>query len=128
MKVKRPLSVYLFMGLWLIWAAYKSTVSKTATGQLLWITSDLLVALNLINILRKPNYLELADSKIVINKGYFRTNVIDVHEIEKVVIEPGPFKYSLIILKDKTAIKFNDHYADANELREFMKELQIPVM
>jgi hypothetical protein len=126
-KVRRPISVYVFMGLWILWASYKSTVSSTPFGQFSWITLDLLVAVNLLNILRKTNYFELTENKVIINRDYFRTQVVDLDKIEKIWIEPGPFKSSKIILKDKTEVKFNDSYADSKELKEFMVHLQIPI-
>src|SRR5689334_6243188 len=99
MKVRRPTSVFVFLGIWIIWASYKSTISTTAFGQFSWIALDLLAAVNLLNILRKANYFELIVNKIIINKGYFRTETVDVDKIEKISIEPGPFKFSKIILK-----------------------------
>jgi hypothetical protein len=116
------------MGLWMIWASYKSTVSHTTVGQFLWIFSDVLVALNLVNILRHSNYLEFADNKIIIHKDFFRTKVIDVDVIDQVIIEPGPFKYSKILLKDKTEVKINDSYADGKDMKEFMEQLKILIV
>lgn len=126
-KVRRPISVFVFLGLWILWASYKSTISATAFGQFSWITLDLLAAMNLLSILRRPNYFELTDNKIILNRDYFRIELIDVKKIEKIWIEPGPFKFSKIILKDKTEVKFNDSYADSKELKEFMGQLQIPI-
>lgn len=124
-KVRRPLSVYVFMGLWMIWASYKSTVSQTTIGQFLWLISDVLVALNSVNMLSYTHYLEWIDSKVVIHRDYFRTRVIDVDRIDEVILEPGPFSYSKIKLKDGTEVKFNDTYADGKDLKEFMERLRI---
>jgi hypothetical protein len=63
----------------------------------------------------------------LINKDLFRTKVIDIKNIEKIVIEPSPFSSSKIVLKDNTFIKYEDSQVNDKELKEFMKQFDIPV-
>lgn len=127
LKVKRPITVYVFHGLWILWGVYKSINNHSSFAQFSWILLTLLASISLWSLLRKRNYFELVDSKLIINKDYFQTQSIDIDKIEKIDIEPGPFKYSRIILRDKTEIKFNDSYVDNKDLKEFMGRLSIPI-
>ncbi len=127
LKVKRPITVFVFHGLWILWGLYKLTNSNSTFGQFSWSILTLLASINLWSMLRKKNYFELIDNKLIINKDFFQTQSIDVDKIEKIDIEPGPFKYSRIILRDKTEIKFNDSYVDKTDLKEFMGRLSIPI-
>ena len=77
-------------------------------------------------ILRR-NYFEVADNKLTINEGVFKTTTIDLDKIEKFEIEPGPFTASKIILKDNTKIKYSDSQTNDKELKKFMGQFNIPV-
>jgi hypothetical protein len=83
--------------------------------------------ISIIHMIIKRNYFEVSNDKLVINKDFFRTKIIDLDKIEKVDIEPGPFSSSRIILKDKTTIKYLDNQTNEKELREFMGQFSIPV-
>lgn len=80
-----------------------------------------------ISILLKRNYFEVKDNKLIINRDFFRTQLIELDKIEKLDIEPGPFTSSKIVLKDKTMIKYADRYTDYKELKHFMGQFNIPV-
>ena len=75
----------------------------------------------------RRNYFEVADNKLIINEGIFRTTTIDLEKIEKFDIEPGPFTASKIILKVKTKIKYSDSQTNDKKLKEFMREYNIQV-
>jgi len=80
-----------------------------------------------INILVNKYYIEIVESSIIIHQDFFRSKSISASDIEKIEIEPGPFKLSSILLKDRTKIKFNDNYIDLKELKEAMGNFNISV-
>ena len=79
------------------------------------------------NMIIKRNYIEIVNNKLIINRDYFRTTTIDLDKIEKINIEPGPFKSSRVILKDKTTVKYLDSQTNDKELKQFMGQFNIPV-
>lgn len=127
LRVKRPFTVYLFHGIWILWGIYKLATIHSAGGRFSWTVVTLLASISLWSVLRKQNYFELVDNKLIIHKDYFRTQSIDIDQIEKIDIEPGPFKYSRIIMRDKSEVKFNEDYLDNKDLKEFMGKLNIPI-
>lgn len=97
------------IGRWLLWA-----------GAAYGITS-------LMHMVFRRNYFEVADNKLIINEGVFKTTTIDLNKIERFDIEPGPFSASKIILKDKTKVKYADSQTDNKQLKAFMGQYNIPV-
>ncbi len=83
--------------------------------------------ISFIGLIVRRNYFEVIDNKLLINKDFFRTKVIDLDNIEKIIIEPSPFSSSKIALKDKTTVKYQDNQVNDKELKEFMKQYNIPV-
>lgn len=77
-------------------------------------------------IVRK-NYFEIVDDKLIINRDFFRKQTVDLKEIEKLDVEPGPFTSSKIVLKDQSVIKYMDSQLDDKELKEMFGRLKIPV-
>lgn len=75
----------------------------------------------------RRNYFEVADNVLIIYESIFKTTRIELGKIEKVVVEPGPFTPSRIVLKDNTKIKYSDSQAGDKELKEFMGQFNIPV-
>ncbi len=125
--IKRPIQAYFFHGLWIAMVIFWSTKNSSEMGRwILWIgaTAGLV---SLIHMTLRRNYFEIADNKLIINDGIFRTKTIDLDKIEKFDIEPGPFTASKIILKDKTRIKYSDSQTDDKKLKELMGQYNIPV-
>lgn len=108
-------------------AIYWSTTNVSEIGRwVLWIGATAGI-ISLIHITLKRNYFEVADNKLIINEGIFRTKTIDLDKIEKFDIEPGPFTASKIILKDKTKINYSDNQTDDKKLKMLMRQYNIPV-
>ncbi len=104
-----------------------STTNSSEIGQwILWIGAAA-GTISLTHMIVRRNYFEVADNKLIINDGVFKTMTIDLDKIEKFDIEPGPFTASKIILKDKTKIKYSDSQTDDKKLKEFMGQYNIPV-
>jgi hypothetical protein len=104
-----------------------STTNSSEMGRwILWIGATAGM-ISFIYMTLKRNYFEVADNKLIINEGIFRKKTIDLNEIDKVVMEPGPFTASKIILKDKTKIKYSDTQTDDKKLKELMGQYKIPV-
>jgi hypothetical protein len=127
LELKRPRRVYLYHCLWIVATVFYATQNSSNFGRLTLIVMAIVGTVSFLNILMKRNYFELKDNKLIINKDFFRTQVIDLDKIERVNIEPGPFTSSKIVLRDKTKIKYMDSHADDKELKEFMGQFNIPV-
>jgi hypothetical protein len=125
--LKRPFQTYLTHGLWIALTAYYSTTNSTEFGQWTLRLMTLIGTVSLIHMIIKRNYIEIVNNKLIINRDYFRTTTIDLDKIEKINIEPGPFKSSRVILKDKTTVKYLDSQTNDKELKQFMGQFNIPV-
>jgi fructose/tagatose bisphosphate aldolase len=126
-RIRRQVQVYVLHGLATSLVIYKIFNSESILG----ISSMILFLgvglISFANIIINKYYNEVSDSSIVIHQDYFRTFSINLNEIDKIEIEPGPFKFSSILLKDKSKVKFNDNYIDIRELKEAMSNFKISV-
>ena len=104
-----------------------SATNSSEVGRLILWTGAAAGIISLMHMILRRNYFEVADNKLIINEGFFKTTTIDLDKIEKFDIEPGPFTASKIILKDKTKIKYSDSQTDDKKLKEFMGQYNIPV-
>jgi hypothetical protein len=127
LQLKRPTQVYLFHGLWIVATIFYTTRNSSDFGRLFLIFMTCVATVSFISLLMRRNYFEIKDKKLIINKEFFRTHSIDLDNIEKFNIEPGPFASSKIILRDNTAIKYMDSQVNNKELKEFMGQFNIPV-
>jgi hypothetical protein len=125
--LRRPIQVYIYHGLWIVLTALYAIKNSSDFGRWTLIVMAIVGTVSFISILAKRNYFEVKDNKLIINKDYFRTQLIELDKIEKFDIEPGPFGSSKIILKDQTKIKFLDSQTDQKELKDFMGQFDIPV-
>jgi hypothetical protein len=125
MKVKRPIEIYIFHILWIALTTFKSFDNTPLFAKILWIAALVISVIQFANAVIRKHYFELHNNKLLINKDFFIRRYIEVDEIEKIKIEPGPFKYSTILLKNKTKVKFNDSYTDNKELKELMNNLNV---
>jgi hypothetical protein len=125
--IKRLAQIYIFHGLLSALVIYKIFNSATILGRSSLILILVLGIFSFANILINKYYIEIVESTIVIHQDFFRSKSINVSDVEKIEIEPGPFKLSSILLKDKTKIKFNDNYIDLKELKETMSNFKISV-
>ena len=125
--IKRPIQGYLFQGLWIAMAFYWATTSSSEIGRWILWTGAAVGLISLTHGILRRNYFEIADNKLIINEGVFKTTIIDLDNIEKFDIESGPFTSSNIILKDKSKIKYSDSQTDDKKLKEFMGQFNIPV-
>jgi len=100
--IRRQVQVYVLHGLTTSFVIYK--IFNSATRRSSWILFLVLGIISFSNILIKKYYIEIVESTIVIHQDYFRTKSVNLSDIEKVEIEPGPFKFSSILLKDKTKV------------------------
>lgn len=125
--IKRPIQAYLLHGLWIAIVIFWSTTNSSEIGRwILWI-GGAAGTISLTHMIVRRNYFEVADNKLIVYEGFFKTTTIDLDKIEKFDIEPGPFTASKIILKDKTKIKYSDSQTDDKKLKEFMGQYNIPV-
>lgn len=82
-----------------------------------------------IRALLKPQYMELSGTKLTIYGHYFRTKTIDIGDIERIEVEPGPFSHSKIVLKEnKGYVKFDDYQVRNEEFAALVKALNVPVL
>ncbi|HEV8515154.1 MAG TPA: hypothetical protein VGQ59_17855 [Cyclobacteriaceae bacterium] len=125
--IKRHLQVYILHGLVTLLVIYKIFNSATTQGRSSWILFLVLGIISFANILINKHYIVIRESSMIIHQDYFRTKSINLNDIEKIEIEPGPFKSSSIVLKDKTKVKFIDSYIDIKELKEAMNNFNISV-
>jgi hypothetical protein len=125
--IKRHIRIYIFHGLLTALVIYKILNSVTIVGKSSLTLILILGVLSFLNILVYRHYIEIVESSVVIHQDYFRTKSVNVKDIEKIEIEPGPFKFSFILLKNKTKVKFNDNYIDIKELKEAMSNFNISV-
>jgi len=125
--LKRPIRTYLIHGLWIALTFYYSTTSSSEFAQWVLRIMTIIGMVSFSHMIIKRNYFEVVDNKLVINKDFFRTKTINLDLIEKFDIEPGPFSYSKIVLKDKTTVKYLDNQTDDKELKEFMGQFNIRV-
>jgi uncharacterized membrane protein len=126
-ELRRTTRSYIFHGLFIILATYFAYSNGTSMGRYSWVAIGLVASISFVSVLIKRNYFESGDGKLFINKEFFRTQSIEISKIVKVIIEPGPFKSSSILLKDNSRIKFNDSNLEFNELKRFMSSLNIMV-
>jgi hypothetical protein len=125
--IKRPIQAYFFHGLWIAMMSFWSATNSSEIGRWILCSGAVGGTISLTHMIVRRNYFEVADNKLIINEGIFRTTTIDLEKIEKFDIEPGPFTASKIILKDKTKIKYSDSQTDGKKLKEFMREYNIQV-
>ncbi len=123
--VRRSIQVYIFHALWMFFVIYKIFNTVTAFGRYTWLFVFAITTFSLINLLVKKYYMEVVESCLIIHQDYFRTKSINLNDIEKIEIEPSPFKSSYILLRDKTKVKFNDSNLDVKELKEAMSQFNI---
>jgi len=128
LTVRRPVGVYIFHLVWILYAPYKAYVSSSDFALYSWMIILMLVLANFFNILVRKNYFEIKDNQLCIYRDYFRIEVIQLDKIDRVDLESSPFRYSRIILKDKSEVKFNDHYTGRESLNKLMQQLNIPVV
>jgi len=125
--LKRSPQAYLTHVLWIALMIYLTLANASELGRwsCLFLTS--LGTISFIHMLVKRNYFEVMDNKLIINRNYFRKAIIELDQIEKVNIEPGPFISSRIILKDKTTVKILDSQTNYKQLKQFMDQFNIAV-
>ena len=128
MKINRRIQVYLFHGVWILFAFYKAFASLSKIAMYLWIITILLVAISLTYILLKRNYMEIVDSELIIYRNFFNNQRLEVKEIIKVELEPNPFVSSYILMKDGRKVKFDDFYLDPRQLKQVFGQLRIEVL
>jgi hypothetical protein len=126
-ELKRPFGTYLVHFIWIVLTIYYSTTNTSDFGQWTLRLMATLGTISFLGLIVRRKYFEVIDNKLLINKDLFRTKVIDINNIEKIVIEPSPFSSSKIVLKDNTFIKYEDSQVNDKELKEFMKQFDIPV-
>lgn len=126
-KLKRPTQVFVFHGLWILFAGYRAFDTVTPIGRYSWIILTIISTALFINILYKQYYIEVTDSQLVINRDFFRTQVLDMKEIAKITIEPSPFSPSFILMKDNSIVKYADRHVNDKELKEVMEKFHIEV-
>ena len=125
--LKRNIQTYLLYTLWIGLSCYSLTTNTSAFGQRTLILVIFVSGLTLLHMLVKRNYFEVINGRLIINRSFFQTKIIDLDSIEKVVIEAGPFSTSKIILKDKKRIKYWHNEMNDKRCKELMGELNIPV-
>jgi hypothetical protein len=124
--LRRPIQTYVIHGLWIVMAFSWFTINTSNLGK--WILGVMTAAvISFAYVVIKRNYFEVSNGKLIINEGIFRTKTIILDGIEKVDVEPSPFSFSKIILKDKTIIKYQGNQTNYKELSEFMAQFNIPV-
>ena len=125
--VRRPLQVYLYHVAWIAATVIYAYRNSTVFGRSTLIVMSIIGTFSFISLLLKPNYFEVKDRMLVMNKDFFRKKCIEIDKIEKLDIEPSPFTWSKIVMKDKTEIKYWDSHVDDKELKEFMSQFNIPI-
>ena len=101
--------------------------NSTELGRLALIVLAIIGAVSFVSILKKRNYFEVRDKRLLINKYFFRTQTIKLFEISRVEIEPIPFISSKIYLKNGRFIKYWDHVANEKEVKELLGQFNIPI-
>lgn len=125
--LRRPTHTYVLYALWIALMCYSLTTNSSAFGQWTLRAMTFFGGLSFLHMIIKRNYLEVTNSKLIINRDFFRTTIVDLNQIEKVVTESGPFSPSTIILKNKRRIKYWHSETNHTKFKELMRELNIPV-
>ena len=126
-KVRRPLTSHIFHGLWILLTLYK-TVDSQSPGKFIWGLLFIVSIALLVRVIFKGSYLEKDGSSLIINGDFFQTRTVQITDIERVEIEPGPFSDSRIILKDgKGRVKFNYHNVNSEDFNDLMRSINVPI-
>lgn len=127
LEIKRPIKVYLYDGLWIYMTILYGIKNSTIFGRSILILMACIGAVSFISVLIKRNYFEIKDKELIINKSFFRTQSVQLNEIDRVEIEPSPFVSSKIYLKDGRLIKYLDSIVNEKSIKELLGPFNIPV-
>lgn len=101
--------------------------SSTELGRLALIVLAIMGTVSFVSILRKRNYFEIRDKRLLINDYFFRTRAIKLFEISRVEIESMPFIASTIYLKDGRVVKYWNHVANEKDVKDLLGRFNIPI-
>lgn len=92
----------------------------------IWIINLALASAALISIILRPRYFQITDSSLIINRSFFRRDVIEIQNIEKIELQDGPFSPSQIRLKGNQAPVVFDYYSIRDsDLKKMVDHLEI---
>ena len=125
--LRRPVKAYFFRAVWISIVISWLITNSTDFGR--WIIGLLLAlgTVSFVNAIVRRNYFEIDGDELKINRDFFVTRKINLSEIERVNIEPGPFTSSTIVLKDRSVVKYMDSQLDDVELKKVFGQLEIQV-
>lgn len=107
--------------------AYWATKNTSEFGQVILVILAAWGVIQIVFCMMKQSYFEVVDNRLIINKNFFKTVVIDLANIEKFEIETNLLSTSKIILKDGKKIKYSDTQVNDRELKVFMERYGIQV-
>ena len=125
--LKRPIQTYLLHIFWIALGVYYTMKDISAFGQWILGATTFIGVISLLHIVIRRNYFEVVGRKLVIQRDFFRTKVIDLDNIERLELQANPFSLPRIILKDNRTVRYLESQTNVRELREFMKQFNIPV-
>lgn len=127
MNLKRTFECYLFSGLWVLFTIFKAFTSTIPSAKPVWIAVVILAITLFVNMIVRPNYFEVIQNKLLINKDFFSRKSLELDEIEKVLIRNGVFESSKVVMKNKSEIRFKYRYVNSKDFQELMNKLRIPI-
>lgn len=90
----------------------------------LWIFLAISSTIILFRLISRPYYFEIKDTRILINRDFFYEDSIEIKDIEKFEVNPGPLSKSYIKLKDhKMGLEFNYYIVNDKDFNELQKTL-----
>lgn len=127
LKVRRPIKSHVVHAGWIALTLYQ-TVDRGFPARMIWGLLLLHAIALAIRVILKPQVLELTGTKLTIYSDFFRSQTVDITDIERVEIEAGPFSHSKIVLKgNKGRVKFDYYQVRNEEFDALTKALNVPI-
>lgn len=122
-NVRRTFWSYLTYIVLLLLTLSKLLLSHTSMP-LYWMVIGFGAIVILVRLIVKPYYFEIKGTKLIINRDLFYQYSIELDDIEKFEVNPGPFSKSYIKLKNfKLGYEFNYYVVNDNDFEELRKSL-----
>jgi hypothetical protein len=122
-NVKRTFWSYATYGLLIIFCLIKIFTVGSSWNSL-WIFIGISSTIILFRLFFKPYYFEIKGTRLIINRDLFYEDSMELNDIEKFEINPGPLSKSYIKLKDfKMGHEFNYYIVNDKDLNKLKQTL-----
>jgi len=124
-KVRRTFWSYASYGLLILLCIMKIFIVGTSWN-FMWIFIAISSTIILFRLFLKPYYFEIKGTRLIINRDFFYEDSMELKDIEKFEINPGPLSKSHIKLKDfKMGHEFNYYIVNDKDFDQLKQTLDL---